>query len=308
MTAHALAGLAIDVREVQVPALAVLLLGACAAKFSRAVRAGSLDAGLGPTALFPVRLRRRATMIVCASELALGSALIITALPVAASAGTRPVNGAAADTASVAAAVFFLVAVAALIELRDRRPDLGCGCFGELSTQPVGNRSIARAGLLAVAALSTIGGPALYLPPPGGQALLLLGILSAELLVIAALSPEASEALVRLGYTEPCELRTMPAGRTLSALRRSPQWRAQAGLITSDEPTDVWRELCWRYVVFPARQDGTDLEIVFAVQVKQRRPMIRSATVALDPARQNGPSGPPAGGIPLDAMPSSKSL
>ena len=74
--------------------------------------------------------------------------------------------------------------------------------------------------------------------------------------MIAALSPEVSEALVRLGYSEPCELRRLPAERTLTALRRS---RSGAGTlaITTEVPVDMWRELCWRYVVFPAASRRT---------------------------------------------------
>ena len=74
--------------------------------------------------------------------------------------------------------------------------------------------------------------------------------------MIAALSPEVGEGLIRLGYSEPCELRTLPSARTLAALRRSKHWRRYSGLITSDTPGDVWRELCWRYVVYPGRLDG----------------------------------------------------
>ena len=43
-------------REVQIPLVAAMLLGACVAKFGRALRTGSMDDGLGPTALFPMRL------------------------------------------------------------------------------------------------------------------------------------------------------------------------------------------------------------------------------------------------------------
>ncbi len=162
--------------------------------------------------------------------------------------------------------------MSALAELRQRRPELGCGCFGQLSARPVDARSVARAGLLAVAALSTIGGPALYLPAAGAGLLGALCFVAAEFAVIAALSPEADEALVRLGYQEPCELRTIPAGRTLAALRRSRPWRGHAPMITSAVPADVWRELCWRYVVFPARHDGAAVQVVFAVQMKKRHP------------------------------------
>jgi hypothetical protein len=97
--------------------------------------------------------------------------------------------------------------------------------------------------------------------------------------VLAALSPELGEALVRLGYSEPCELRRLPAVRTLAALRRSSQWRRRAGLVTADVPLDMWRELCWRYVVFPARVGDREAEIVFAVHMRPHRPPIHAALV-----------------------------
>jgi hypothetical protein len=278
MTMHAMIRLVNDIREVQAPVLAAMLIGACAAKFSRVVRAGSLDAGLGPTELFPLPLRRPAAIAVCAVEMALGLALIVTATS-AARDGTGALDGAAADGARIAATAFFLVAMCALIELRSRRPDVGCGCFGDLSRRPVGARSIARSALLAVTALAAIDGPGLRLPPPGPGAALLLAILGTEFLVIALLSPEVAEALVRLGYSEPCELRNTPASGTLSALHRSSHWRRQASVIVSDVPADMWRELCWRYVVYPGQLDGADADVVFAVQVKQRRPVIHSAVV-----------------------------
>src|ERR1035438_8985742 len=210
MTTHTVMGLVNDLREVQAPVLAVMLLGGCAAKLSRVLRTGSVDAGLGPTELFPLPVRRPAAMLLCACELALGVALLVTALP-AARDGTGALDGAAADGARIAATAFFLVAMCALIELRARRPDVGCGCFGDLSSRPVGARSIARSALLALAALASIGAPGLHLPPPSARAALVLAILCAEFLVIALLSPEAGEVLVRLGYSEPCEVRSVPA-------------------------------------------------------------------------------------------------
>jgi hypothetical protein len=107
----------------------------------------------------------------------------------------------------------------------------------------------------------------------------LLGILAGELLIIGALSPEIGEGLVKLGYSEPCELQTVPSGRTLAALHRSRQWRRHSGLITSTVPADIWRELCWRYVVFPATHDNRPADLVFAVFLKYRRPTIRAALV-----------------------------
>ena len=57
--------------------------------------------------------------------------------------------------------------------------------------------------------------------------------------LIAFLSPELSEIMVRLGYSEPCELRRMPVGRTMSALHASAQWRRYAGQVSAGSPSDV---------------------------------------------------------------------
>lgn len=284
-----------DLQDVQPPIIAGLLIGGCLAKLSRVLRRGTPDAGLGPSQLFPLRLRRPLAMIMCAFEMGLGLALLVTELPVGTRAGTALFAPRAATGARITAAVFFLVAAAALVELRGRRPDLGCGCFGDFSTQPAGRRSLARALLLTGAALISIQTPALYLPPRGHGALLFLGIVCAELALIAVLSPEVGEALVRLGYTDPCELRQLPADRTLAALHRSRQWRKHARAITAELPIDIWRELCWRYVVFPCRQDGQNAEVVFAVQLKRRRPMVQAAVLPLDP---DGAAGPPASPVP----------
>ena len=278
-----------DLRDIQPPMLAGILIGASLAKVRRVLRSGT-DAALGPTQLFPLRLRRPLARLLCAFEMCLGLALLVTVLP----AGTRPGQELfaprAATGARIAAAAFFLVAAAALAELRERRPDLGCGCFGDFSIRPAGRRSVARAVLLTGGALICVESPALYLPPWGHGAPLLLGIACAELALIAALSPEASEALVRLGYTDPCELRQVPADRTLAALRRSRTWRRHAQAVTTEMPVNMWRELCWRYVVFPARQDGVNAEVVFAVQLVRRRPLVLAAFLPLDADGARGAS------------------
>ncbi len=259
------------VQEVQIPVLSAMLLGGCAAKLVRTMRLGSVDAGLGPTALFPLRLRRPLAVLVYAIELGLGVGLIVTAGNI----GRSEV----ANAVRLGTGLLFLVAVCALLELRTSLPDVGCGCFGDFSTAPVSGRTLARSVLLAVAALITIGLPPLRLHQSGTSALMLLGIFAAELVVIGALSPELGEGLVRLGYSEPCELRILTAERTLTALRKSAQWRRHAGMITSDTPADVWREMCWRYLVFPCRPAGRPAEIVFAVYLRQRRPVVLSALV-----------------------------
>jgi hypothetical protein len=257
------------VRQIQLPLLALLLLGGCAAKLVRAVRTRSLGAGLGPTELFPRRLRRPAAVAVCGTELGLAAGLLITA-------DRAGLNG-PAEAVRLATALFFVVALFGLVELREHRPDLGCGCFGDLSARPVSVRSIARAGVLAAAALATVGLAPVHLPPPGPRAAVALSLLLAELLLVALLSPEAGETLMRLGYTEPCELRAADPQRALAALHRSRAWRRQAALAGTGTPADMWRELCWWYVVYPAQTPAPGAALVFAVQVKQHWPTIRAA-------------------------------
>jgi hypothetical protein len=281
----------------QVPLLALVLLGACAAKMSRVLRAGSVRAALDATSLFPPRLRRPATMAVCLTELCLGAGILATA--------GRSFHG-WADGVRLAASFFFLIAMAALVELREFRPGLGCGCFGELSSKPPGLRSLLRTGLLAAAALASVHGGELALPPAGPAAALDLGILAAEFLLVALLSPELGEVLARLGYAEPCELRVAPPGRALASLRRSRIWRRHAGLVSGAGPADMWRELCWWYLVFPGRDGAAGCDVVFAVEVRARRPAIRAAVVPRSegPAVAPPPDGPavlpPADGPPAD--------
>jgi hypothetical protein len=273
------------VREVQVPLLSSLLLGGCAAKLMHMLQVRSIAAGLGPTALFPVRLRKPAAIVMCATEFMLGVGLILTAGSIG--------RGAPTNIVRMGTALLFLVATCALIELRATRPDIGCGCFGDFSTSPVSGRTLARSALLAASALITVGLGPLQPPRPGAAAVLPLGIFAAELALIAALSPEVGEGLVRLGYSEPCELRLVPAERTLAALRRSSQWRRHAGLITAAEPVDMWRELCWRFVVFPGEASGRQVELVFAVFLRQHRPAIQAALVdAVTGAVMPWPPGP----------------
>jgi methylamine utilization protein MauE len=280
------------IREVQIALLAAMLIAGCGTKLMRALRTGSLEEGFGPTALVPMRLRRPMAIIVCAIEGGLGLGLILTA-------GHCPWQEGLATSVRVGTGLMFLVATTALIELRQTRPDASCGCFGDFSTAPVSGRTVARAALLASAAFATLGLPPISTLPTAAAALEMLGVLVAELLLIGALSPEVGEALIRLGYSEPCEVRNVSAARTLAVLRRSKPWRRYADLITGDAPVDVWRELCWRYVVYPASYLSQPAEIVFAVSLQRRRRAVHAALVdgatSLPvpwPPTQTGPARP----------------
>ncbi|HEX6933751.1 MAG TPA: MauE/DoxX family redox-associated membrane protein [Streptosporangiaceae bacterium] len=257
--------------DAQIPLLAAMLLGGCSTKFARAVRRRSMSAGLGPTALFPLRLRPLAAGTLSAVELGIGIGLIVTA-------GTLGA-GAPAKLVRIGACLLFVVATFALIELRSIRPDIGCGCFGEFSAAPITGRTLTRSSLLAIAALGAEYAPAIEPPRRFGDVAPILIFLAIELGIIGALSPEVRDLLVRVGYSEPCELRMPSPEQTLSALRRSSQWRRHLALLVDDEPLDVWRELCWRYVAFPSRLNGRDAELVFAVYLQNRRPVVLSVLV-----------------------------
>lgn len=259
------------IRELQVPLLALLLMAGSAGKGWRMLRAGSVTAGLGPTVLFPWRLRRPIMIAMCVTELGLGIALLGTAAHFGA--------GVLANIVRAGTALFFLIAVGILYEVRQRRPDAGCGCFGDLSDQPIGVRTIGRAALLCAAAVISIGAPPLHMASSTAEGGFWVLSLAVELALLAALSPEIGQLLARLGYSEPCELRRLPVARTLSALRSSPQWRRHAGQLSADVPADVWREGCWRFVVFPGLANGRRADVVFAVHLQSRRPQIRVAVL-----------------------------
>jgi hypothetical protein len=175
---------------------------------------------------------------------------------------------------------FFSVATYVLWELRRRRPDVGCGCFGEASGSPVGLRSIGRAAVLAAMAVLVT------LVPVSGADLLaglswnLALAIGIGLALLTLLSPEMEEGVARIRYRAPCDQRPVPAVRALSRLRSSSEWRSYEGLLTSGEPADTWREMCWRFFVYPGRTTaGAEAEVVFAVYLSGRRPPIRVAVV-----------------------------
>jgi Methylamine utilisation protein MauE len=254
-------------REVQIPLLAALLISGCAAKTWHTVKTYQADAGTEPTATFPLGPRRPAAIGLCVIELTVGVGLLLTA--------GRIGLGAPALTVRVAAVLLFGTGAGALYVLRARRPDAGCGCFGELSRTPVGWRVIARSVLLCAAALSLLGAPPLRRPASTGQAWLTLTVAVAELAVLCALSPEVSQLMLRLSHAEPCEVREVPVTRTLSALRASAPWRRYQQFLVATAPADVWREGCWRFVVYPGVMAGRRVEVVFAVHLAGRRVPIR---------------------------------
>ena len=157
----------------------------------------------------------------------------------------------------------------------------------------VGNSSSRRRRrLLCASAVATLGLPPLRMPSSSAEAELWLAVLAFELALIAFLSPEVSEIMVRLGYSEPCELRRMPVGRTMSALHASSQWRRYAGQVSAGSPSDVWREGCWRFVVYPGYARGRPVDIVFAVYLQSGWPAVARPFSTRTPTRCLAPPRP----------------
>ncbi len=270
------------VREVQIPLLAAMLISGCAAKAWYLVQARTAGAGTGPTATFPLGSRRPAATALCVIEFALGTGLLLTA--------TRTWAGTPALAVRVAVTLLFGTAAGALYVLRARRPDVGCGCFGDLSRTPVDWRVIVRAVLLCAAALVLVGAPPLRLPASAEQAWLTLGLTVGEIAVIVSLSPEISQLMVRLSHADPCEVREVSIARTESALRTSAPWRRYRRCLVTTEPDDVWREGCWRFLVYRGVLSSRRVEVVFAVHLAGRGAPVRVGVLDAGAARTGDPA------------------
>ncbi|HEY3683587.1 MAG TPA: MauE/DoxX family redox-associated membrane protein [Streptosporangiaceae bacterium] len=287
------------VRAAQLPVVCATLYFAAGAKLVTLPGASSgsalYDRSIvpGPALLLGTRWRRPAIYAVAGMEIVIASCLLL--LP----------RG-SADAARIAAGIVFATGTFVLIELRNQHPDAGCGCFGTLSRTPVGFRALGRSCALTVASLAMFG-----LPAPGLATLrtatpVYTAVALAELVLLVAIAPEVSAVLTSLARHEPCETARVPAQRTLRALHATAAWRAHRPLLTGDRPVDMWRELCWRYVVYPCVLDDRPARIVFAVRLGDRHPEVRAAVVdrATGEVRSRPPDPvPPAPPGRMDRMP-----
>ncbi|MEU8384498.1 MauE/DoxX family redox-associated membrane protein [Streptosporangium sp. NPDC048865] len=254
----------------QLPVVFLLLVAGTVAKIWTVVRAtepGTLSR-LGPAVLVPERWRAPAMLGCAFGECFLANGLLLTGHPFF----------------RWGIAGFFAISTYVLWELRRRRPDVGCGCFGEVSALPVGRRSLGRTMVLTAMALGLLRTPEI----PGWEAIAGLTwahapALLAGVLVLVALSPEIEETVARLRYRAPCEQRRLDPASALGRLRSSTAWRSHEGVLSSREPVDSWRELCWRFFVYPGTSHtGDSVDVVFAVYLSGRHPAVRVAMVGSD--------------------------
>ncbi|OLT13661.1 hypothetical protein BJF79_19910 [Actinomadura sp. CNU-125] len=253
-------------QNAQVLLLAAVLLAACAAKLAFRepvpqapdhVHGVPVPAGLAR--LTALRRSRRMTVCLGAGEGVLGLGLLVSSHL----------------SVRLATTVAFAAATWVVGELRVRRPDAGCGCFGGLSGRRVGRRSVARAVLLTAVAVTALGAPHTGLDALRDGHVTLGAVFAVELLLFAALSPEVTAVFGRRRLpgarpVTPCERRRSPLAETYATLHASAEWAAYENAVTSAVPLDVWREGCWRFLAFPARLDGRDVRLVFAVSTAER--------------------------------------
>ncbi|MGI8333593.1 MauE/DoxX family redox-associated membrane protein [Actinomadura scrupuli] len=250
-------------QETQVPFLASVLL---AAALSKALLRGP-DPPADAQTLDLLRHHRGMTIMVALTEGGLGLALLVTPHP----------------SVRVATSIWFGAVTWIAGELRTRRPEAGCGCFGGLSTSRVGIRTVVRALLLTGAAVATMGVAA-----PGTEVLRWsLGwhgaVLVLEVAGLLALSPEVGVLLARHRLHVPCERRSVPLRETYATLHASGAWKEYLPVIAGPEPVEVWRELCWRFLVYAGYSDGREVEVVFAVSLEStRHPVVRAVIVGAD--------------------------
>ena len=83
----------------------------------------------------------------------------------------------------------------------------------------------------------------------------------------------------------------------MSALHASSQWRRYPGQVSAGSPSDVWREGCWRFVVYPGCARGRAVNIVFAVYLQSRRPAVRTAAFDADTDEVLGPAPTPRSAV-----------
>ncbi|WP_240487105.1 MauE/DoxX family redox-associated membrane protein [Actinomadura flavalba] len=242
-------------QNTQVLLLAGVLLAACLAKLVLPAPAG------------PGLRGRRAGVAVAVGEGTLGVALLVTSHL----------------SVRLATSVAFAAATWIVGELRTRRPDDGCGCFGALSTHRVDRRSVLRGALFTAAALAALTAPHAGVAALRNGTLLMGCVLALELAVFGMLSPELSSFLdrrrLRRRPDPPCERRHSPLDETYRRLRSSAAWTTHEAALAGAEPLDVWREGCWRFVVYALDDER---EVVFAVSTAARDATVRAAVIATD--------------------------
>jgi hypothetical protein len=181
----------------------------------------------------------------------------------------------------VAATMLAVGFVGYLAYARVAAPDASCGCLGSAAV-PVSWRSLARAGLLAVASASILAADGGWPEALADRPVVVGTVVVAELAAFVALSPELDRwwlvplrrAQVRL--THPlagAASSEVPLDATVQQLMHSPAYREVAGLLRSDI-RDHWDDGEWRFVCYTAAHGEGSALAVFAIPLGQYDPAV----------------------------------
>jgi hypothetical protein len=144
-------------------------------------------------------------------------------------------------------------------------PDASCGCLGHVSSDKVTRVGLARTTILLALAALGASSPATWNGMTKRDVVLIVVTGIAELTLAMGLFPE-----IRSHFRprpEPCETRQEPIAQTLARLRAGKLWGAVAQHLEAPEPSDSWRQACWRYITFPATYRGDPAIAVFVVRI-----------------------------------------
>jgi hypothetical protein len=254
------------ISNLQAPLVASILLLAAVGKVDVARRGRPLDA-LDQPALgaLPDAAVRAAWLMIVFFEL--GVVVVLVALP-------------SSPWPPFLASSFLAGGAAYAVWSRRVAPDSPCGCFGSFSRAPVSWKTIARASLLAAAALAAGLATGGWADTRGNLWLWLL--LVGELGTLAYLSPELY-GLWRwfvVGRKAPrCANSEQRLEASLQELRRSSLWAQLRDNLLQPDYADSWRDGCWRFFSFPTRHSGEFATAIFAVRLPPGRHAYKGAIV-----------------------------
>lgn len=168
---------------------------------------------------------------------------------------------------------------------RQAVPGRPCGCFGSLSVQPTSYRTILRSGALA---LGTIYAAAVGTTWTGSiTSGSFWGFAVAETCLLAYPSPETKHARQRLIAVATAAINAQRCARArvspdvaLAHLLQSKAWHELRDYLVDQHPVEHWREGCWTFLSFPARQGDEPATAIFAITLGGESAACRGALVS----------------------------
>jgi hypothetical protein len=157
-----------------------------------------------------------------------------------------------------------------------------CGCLS--ADEPASWRSVLRAcGCVAIGVGVLASASPAIVPSLNFQSGLLL---ACELAALWLLTPEAAPLRLvhqlRMRRIPGCLTSRHSLEWTVAQLRRSDLWLRMQPYLVENSIKDHWRDGCWRFLAFPAKDHGGDATVIIAVKLPPGALQIRGAVVPAD--------------------------